>query len=128
MIEEGIVEYLTTYSPLVALQALRVWPDMLPQSPILPATVFLSISDPSAYSHTGETMKEQRFQFDCWATTPLEAIRLKNTIRQAFRGFKGMLGSTEVYAAFPENSRPLDDDETGLYRRIIEVLFQYKEA
>lgn len=128
MIEEGITAYLKTYTPLVVIQGTRVWPDILPETPELPATTFISISDPSSYTHTGEAMKEQRFQFDCWAKDPLTAIRLKNTIRQAFSGFRGMMGSTEVYAAFPENSRPMDDDETGLYRRIIEVLFHYKEA
>ena len=128
MIEEGIVSYLTTYAPLVALQAERVYPDRLPQDPTVPATVFLSLSDPDDYSHSGATgYKEQRFQFDCWGTDPLAAIRLKNTLKRALRGYKGMMGNTEVYATFIEGGRAFDDDETGLFRRIVEVLFQYKE-
>lgn len=129
MIEEGIFTYLSTYEPLVQLQADRVYPDSLPQDPTVPATVFLSLSDPEDYSHSGVTgYKEQRFQFDCWDTEPMGAIRLKNTLRQALGGFKGMMGDTEVYAAFVEGGRALDDDGTGLFRRIVEVLFLYKEA
>jgi hypothetical protein len=129
MIEEGIIAYLTTYNPLVAMQSTRIYPDRLPQTPTLPATVFLSISDPEEYNQSGPSeWKEQRFQFDCWADNPLDAIKLKNTLRDAVSGFKGMMGTTEVYAAFADNGRTMDDDETGLYRRILEVLFQYKEV
>ncbi|MBI5964936.1 MAG: hypothetical protein HY863_15765 [Chloroflexi bacterium] len=129
MIETSIVTYLTTHAPLVAMQETRVWPDRLPQDPTVPATVFFSVSDPTDYSHSGPSAwKEQRFQFDCWANNPLEAIELKNRTRRAFSGYKGMMGTTEIYAAFVENARTMDDDETGLYRRVLEVLFQYKEA
>lgn len=128
IIEEGIVAYVTSHAPLVAIQGARIYPDVLPQSPTLPASVFFSISDPSGYNHTGEAMKEQRFQFDCWGRTPMEAIRLKNTYRQAFSGFKGLMGSVEIYAAFPDSARTMNDDEAGLYRRVLEVLFQYKET
>ena len=65
---------------------------------------------------------------EAWAKDPLAAITLKNTLRSAFGGFKGMMGATEVYAAFVENGRTLDDDETGVYRRVLEIVFQYKEA
>lgn len=128
IIEEGIVAYVTSHAPLVAIQGARIYPDVLPQSPTLPASVFFSISDPSDYSHTGEAMKEQRFQFDCWGRTPMEAIQLKNAYRQAFSGFKGLMGSVEIYAAFPDSARTMNDDETGLYRRVLEVLFHYKET
>lgn len=129
MIEESLVYYLTHHNPLVALQADRVYPDRLPQDPTLPATVFFSISDPSDYSHSGQsTWKQQQFQFDCWATAPLAAIKLKNTLREALSGYKGMMHQTEIYAVFVENTRTLDDDETGLYRRALDIVFQYKEA
>jgi hypothetical protein len=129
MIETDIINYLVTHAPLVALQGTRVYPDRLPQDPTLPATVFLSISDPSNYSHSGASAwHEQRFQFDCWGNTPTDAIRLKNTLRQALSGYKGMMGNTEIYATFAENARPLNDDETGLFRRVLEIAFQYKEA
>lgn len=129
MIEQGIVTFVRAHTPLTALQGTRIYPDSLPQEPTLPATVFFSISDPSSYSHDGQSSwKEQRFQFEAWAKDPLAAITLKNTLRSAFGGFKGMMGATEVYAAFVENGRTLDDDETGVYRRVLEIVFQYKEA
>lgn len=129
MIEEGIVAFATNHGPLVAIQGTRIYPDVLPQVPTLPATVFFSIGDPSDYSQDGQSSwKEQRFQFDCWANDPWKAIELKNTIRSAFGGFKGAMGSTEVYATFVENGRALDDDESGLFRRVLEIVFQYKEA
>lgn len=129
MIEQGIVIFVRTHAPLVALQGTRIYPDALPQEPTLPATVFFSISDPSDYSHGGQSSwKEQRFQFESWAKDPLAAITLKNALRSALGGFKGMMGATEVYAAFVENGRTLDDDETGVYRRVLEIVFQYKEA
>lgn len=128
IIEEGIIAFVTSHAPLAALQGTRIYPDVLPQDPTLPASVFFSISDPDGYSHSGETMKEQRFQFDCWGRTPIEAIQLKNAYRQAFSRFKGLMGSVEIYAAFPEGARTMNDDETGLYRRVLEVLFQYKET
>lgn len=129
MIEEGLIAYLTTHPLLVVMQETRVYPDRLPQAPTLPATVFFSVSDPSEYSHSGTSAwKQQRFQFDCWADNPLDAIRLKNTLRDALSGYRGMMGNTEIYAAFAENSRTFDDDETGLFRRILEINFEYREA
>lgn len=126
MIEQDLVTFLTTRPALTAIQDTRVYPDRLPQSPPLPAMVFFSISDPASYTHDGETLKEERFQFDCWAKDPLTAIRQKNELRNACSGFKGMMGDTYIEAAFFENSRTLDDDETGLYRRIAEIVFHYK--
>lgn len=129
MIEQGIVTFVKNYAPLMALQGARIYPDSLPQDPTLPATVFFSISDPSDYSQDGQSSwKEQRFQFDCWAKDPMAAITLKNTLRSALGGFKGLLGATAVYAVFVENGRTMNDDETGVYRRVLEIVFQYKEA
>ena len=128
MIEAGLVTYLSEYAPLTALIGTRLYPDRLPQSPTLPAVVYFSVSDPGSYSHDGETdWREEIFQFDCWGVTPLEAISVKNALRGALSGYKGMMGSVTVEAAFVQGGRTMDDDETGLFRRILEVVFQYKE-
>jgi hypothetical protein len=129
MIEEGIVAYLTTYPALVALQSTRLYPVTLPQSPTLPCMKFQRVSGPLEYTHSGQSAwAEARFQFDCWGDTPLIAKQLAQSLKSALSGFKGTLGMIDIYAAFIENDVDDFDEETGVFRQIVDVMFEYKEA
>lgn len=111
MFEDNLATFLCTTPGLVALQADRVYPEVLPQSPTLPATVYHEISDVPTYSHSGDSgLDEAVYQFSCWGNTPREAKLLANALR-------AVLGSNVHWqAAFVENrfARGVDHQRCGL--------------
>lgn len=127
MLEEGIVAYLTTITVLTAIQADRIYPGLLPQEPTLPATTFHRISGVPSYSQSGPSGFENvRIQFDCWAIDPLSAQRVAQALMQAISGFKGMMGNEAIGGCFITNVIDDLDDETGLYRMIVDAEFEHE--
>lgn len=129
IIEQGLTVFLTTYPPLMDLQGTRLYPDNLPQSPTLPATVYQRISGVVDYSQSGQSEPQNaRFQFTCWAVDPLAAKLLARVLKTAVSGYRGLMGTVEIQEAFVENETGGQEPDTGLYREIVDVIFGFKEA
>lgn len=127
MLETGLLTYIETFPGLVAIQGTRVWPLVLPQKPVLPCTVYQRIDTAPEYSHSGPVALENiRMQLSCWATKLTEAKALAEQYRQALGGFSGEMGNQTVGASFVVNIVDNYDDETGLFRVIVDVRLWHK--
>ncbi len=117
MIEEGLTTLLTTDSALNALIAGRVYALLAPQSTPQPFMVFFKISDVASGGYCAQDpMVLSAFQFDSYATSFKEALRIAAALRSALIDFRGPMGSTHVGSIRQEGELQLLDPEPGLFR------------
>lgn len=127
MIEEGLVIYLSNNGELTVLIDDRLYPLVLPESPIMPAVVYQEIDAVPAYSHDGDSAMEQvRMQFKCWANTLLMAKQVKAVLKRALSGFSGYMGGEEVVSFIEGGSSGLDG-ETGLSYVLLDAMMWHQE-
>lgn len=79
-------------SALAALQSGRIYPIQLPQSPTLPASTYMVISNLADYSQDGLSSQTPRVQIDCYAVTYLAAHALADAYAAAIPGWKDRFG------------------------------------
>jgi hypothetical protein len=128
VLEEGLVDYLLAYTPLTVLIGERVYPLILPQDPTLPALVYQRIGSVPEYSQSGYAgLTSARMQLTCWGTTLVSAKNTAEQVRLALGGYKGPMGMSTVGASFIENEMDDLDEETGLFRVIMDVTLWHEE-
>lgn len=121
--------FLLADATLTTLISTRLYPGVLPQNPILPAMTYQWISGPRFHSTDGPSgLSNPRIQFDCWASTYLEAETVFTALRKRLDGYQGMAGSSRIQAAFLESERDEYEDEARLYRRSADFFVWYEEA
>lgn len=112
-IETDIVATLAAGVPLVAS---RIYPLLLPQTPTLPAIVYLRVSGPRVQSHDGDSaLQHPRFQFSCWAETYAGALAVAEEVRLALQGL------TTAGVGIFENMLDLYDAETGWFQVPVDI-------
>lgn len=127
MLEAGITTFILANGPLTAIISDRLYPDVLPQSPTLPALVYQVLPATLDYSHDGDSHLDRvRVQFSCWATSPTSAANLRETLRLALSGFSGQMGTAKVPAVFIEDQGGGQDEATGLFRKIVDGIFWHQ--
>jgi hypothetical protein len=128
VLEEGLVDFLLAYTPLTVLIGDRVYPLILPQEPTLPAIVYQRIGGVPEYSQSGfSNLTPVRMQITCWGTTLMSAKNVAIQVKLALGGYRGPMGSSTVGAIFIEDELDDLDEETGLYRVILDVLLWHEE-
>jgi hypothetical protein len=109
--------------------ALKLWPGKLPGNPALPGVTYSRISAPDEETQSAPTgYRDARYQFsvydDDWYTCWLAAARVKSV----FGRYRGMIASTEVQSSRVDNDFDSGDPESGLPRRLIDVVIRHKET
>ena len=108
---------LTTDARVAALAADRVFTEVLPQSPAVPAVVFTEVTGDEDYALDGPTgTTSRRVQIDAWAKTRAEATSLGLAVKAALADHTGAAAGFGVEAAFLLSERWDFDSETSLYR------------
>ena len=118
-IESLVYGRLTSYSGITAITT-RAYPLLLPQSPTYEALTYQKISNTEQKGTS--TLKDARFQLNCWAASYGEAHALATEVKAAFEewhdldqipgvNFARVVGETDEY-----------DDDTKVYRVIIDVM------
>ncbi len=108
---------LTSDAGVAALAGSRVYTEVLPQSPTVPAAVFTEVAGGDDYALDGPTgAGSRRVQVDAWAKTRAEATELALALQAVLSGHTGAAGGLEVEGVFLLNERWDFDPTTGLYR------------
>lgn len=93
----------------------RIYPEELPQDPILPAITITELSGPRDYSNDGDTgWVDGLFQVVCFGSTHKDTKALADAVVKLLSGFSGMMGPTKqvaVDAVFVEDRRQNVDTE-----------------
>jgi hypothetical protein len=122
-LSEALRDYLIADSGLQALIGSRLHPQILPQSPTLPAMTYQMISTTPHHTLQGVVaLSRYRIQFDSWAPTLLAVEAVNDALRAALDGFSGGLGGSPptltVQGAFLVTERDWPyESEPELFRR-----------
>lgn len=102
----------------------RVYRIRLPEDAALPAIVYQRIGTPHEYDHSGDIgIVKTRVQVDCWADDPDVADDLATTGPLALSGYSDDFFQMIEVAGDQE----LDEPDTGLYRRAVDLMLTYRE-
>jgi hypothetical protein len=137
MIDQGLYQRLTADAGVSALVATRVYPQLLPQDPGLPALTYRLVSGPRDETHDGPSdLTLARFEVRCWVSRKpneggyRQARSLAAKVTAALDGFRGLLPEgTEVFRAWKANE--IDggfDPDPETTSVILEFELDYREA
>lgn len=103
---------------IAALVADRIYTEVLPQKPVMPAVVFTAVSGDSDQALDGPTgVASVRLQVDAWADTRKAATKLALAVKDLIDGHSGGAAGLEVQGVFLVTAPRWDfDSDTGLYR------------
>lgn len=98
----------------------RIYPIRLAQGVKLASIVYTRVSGQGDYNMEGPTgYAHPRYQIDAWAPTADAAVQLANAIKDAFDGFKGVIGSApnaiDVQGVFCTDQREQYDDVVQMH-------------
>lgn len=112
MIEDGLYAYLIAQTAIKNLIGKRLYPDKLPQDPVLPALVYNNVGGSPVNQHSGPaTLESTRFQIDAFARTSRDARLLIDAVRLALESYRGSMGDHRVDAVFVIDHAVGDFDE-----------------
>lgn len=131
-IKEALYQHLISQAAVTVLAGSRVYPDILPQEPALPAVTYIRRGVERSKTFCGtESLARSSFQLDTWAKTYAEAEELAQAVRAALTDFVGTMGgSPGVYVSDValENDFDLSDLEPGLFRVSMDFLVSHAET
>ena len=108
---------LTADAGVAALAADRVFTEVLPQAPIVPAVVFTEVAGDEDVALDGPTgASSRRVQVDSWAKTRAEATTLGLAVKAALAGHAGAAAGLDVQGVFLLSERWDFDSESVIYR------------
>lgn len=114
----SIVQLVINNGPLAGLIDTRIYPVVLPATPVLPAVTYQLVSEPEEATQDGAGMAQARYRFKVWTVSHAELNPIVAAIKVAFTGHN---------IAFPRGSLPDNsiedyDVKTKRWWRVIDVL------
>jgi len=108
---------LTADADVAGLAADRVYTEVLPQSPLVPAVVFTEVAGDEDVALDGPTgAASRRMQIDSWAKSRAEATALGRAVKCSLSGHVGAAAGLDVQIIFFLTERWDFDAESALYR------------
>jgi hypothetical protein len=109
-LEDVLETYLRAASAVSALVSGRIYPQVLPSSPIYPALTYTRISGPADKTLAGANGRVvARIQLDCWAVRYAEAKSLAAAVKGAMNALEG--------TSIPDDDSPPDTLKVGAVTR-----------
>jgi hypothetical protein len=128
-ITEALYEKLSTTAGLTSLVSTRIYPDLMPQSPTLPAVTYQMISNVREERHRGQTGDSRpRFQLTCWAATALAAAAVAAQVRLAVMAMSGTIESVVISGVWNAGESRGYEPDTQRYFAAVDVFVAHKEA
>ena len=132
LIESAIFEHLNADADLTALLGDRIFPIVMHQGTAMPSMVYQQISGVREYHLGGRScIAESRYQFSNWDRSYLGAKQLSVKLRKAFElNYPVTIGTANAIKVFDArivNENDQIDDDTNLFRTILDYIIVYRE-
>lgn len=106
----------------------RIYPQVLPQDPTLPAVTYRRISAIRVRSQDGPSgVARPRYQLDAWSRSYAEADAVAAAVRTRLDGYRGDIGGETIQGAFADVDRDLYDEALRLHGRSADYLVWHEE-
>lgn len=115
-IETAIRTRLRAVSGVTDLVEARIYPQVLPQDPVLPALTYNRVGGEPMHAMTNDVWEEPVIQIDSYAETYNAVKALATQVRLALQRYSGTVAGVEIVDIIPRNSRDLYDDEVHARR------------
>lgn len=128
MLEDGIVNLIGGYAPLVAAIGSRLYPVVIPEPPTYPCVSYQVVSATSKLATDGTLVQAKRVQFDAYALTYAQCKQIEAMLATLLNGYIGSMGTVEVIAT---NAGVVIDNwevDSRIYRVTTEYIFTFTEA
>ena len=129
-LETELQRFLVSHPSLRPLVGARVYPAELPKGTALPALTFQRISMLARVGSAVLTGRPHvlgtRVQLDCWARNYEGLLAVGEQVVSLLEGYQGPMGRATVQLGNPENISDVSREETGLWRRTIDLIFWYE--
>lgn len=121
MIDAGLVAHLKADANIAAYVGTRVYHQILPQNPTLPALVYSAVSEQRRMLlTTPDGLIGAQYSIDCFARTVADCKLLSEAVRLSLNGLTGSLGGVSIDHAQLQNRLDLTDFEGDkVTRRIL---------
>lgn len=132
-VETALLALLAQDADLTSLVGSRVWAQLLPESPTLPAIVFNRVGVERDMTLGGQsTLAKSRWAFVVYGEEKagFAVVRqIAARLRGIFAGFRGMIGGVRLLETnvINEEETPLGDGAAYFYRVGLEILVVYEE-
>lgn len=127
-IESVLYARLTGFAGLTALIGNRVHSTPAPQGVVVPFVTYEQISAVREAAMGGWIdALTTHFQLDLIAATAASRGQVRRQLIAAFQDWRDPASSPVVFGAHVENDQSTYDDETALYRAIIDVIVDHRE-
>lgn len=130
VLETPLFDYLTT--ALAAEVDDRIYPKRAPEGSVLPYITYERVSSQRSYTHDPfpdeMAWVRARVSFACVAQTMLGAIDIGEALVEALSGYHGDMEGLDVGKADVLTEFERYDEQTKLYRRIVDVLIDYQDV
>lgn len=130
MFRDDIVSITTGDATITALVGDRIYPDVIPESPVYPLIVYHAyVSDNNAMyrAHDGAGRTETRVQFDCYAERGRVAVEISDALVSLWNGYQN-LTTYDIGRSFKaDRVGPTWEPNLDSYRVITDFLVEHGE-
>lgn len=129
MISSAVYTLLTSYTDITDLCSTRIYPDFLPEGVTFEAIRYRMTSETGVSAHDGPIgLYKHNVQFDCYASTGLEAEALARAVRQNIEGYRGTVAGYRIDGIFFINALSDFDNDLNARRRILDFMIHYRDV
>lgn len=130
-LEAALFEYLTADPGISDLVGDHIYPVTLPVKSPLPAIAWNRVGAQRLYTYDDfedtAAWVRARVQFNCWATTAAEAMRIGEAVLLALSGYEGDMAGQFIGASFNVLEMDTYESVTKLYRRTLDFSISYED-
>lgn len=127
MIGPALRAHLIANAAVYAIVSDRVYPNTLPQIPVMDCLTYQLIAEERGHTLSGEAFPSPYVQIDCWSSTYTGSGLLADAVSTCLDCFRGTLGSggntLQVSACLQRSRQELYEPETKEYRVALAFAF-----
>lgn len=121
MIATGLAALLSSTPSIQALCGTRIYPDERPPGVTYPAMTFYLVSAKPSPTLDTSGFQRHRYEFCCFGASPIDAETLREALRHALEGYRGLLSDgTLLQDAQLNGGDDSFEDDPRIYKRVIE--------
>ena len=124
MLETEIRKYLIEQPSIKNVINNRIYPHVIPENAPFPAIAYNEVS---GLGHHDINVNFPRLQYSCYSTQYVEAKQLRRYVKDALKGYKGMMGDKKIIQISVEGEYETYESDRGIYGALIDFKIIYWE-